>query len=51
MSYKNVDLSVVLKEVAGKSVITEVPLIKRAITYNKDNDIFLKTDGINITVK
>lgn len=50
MSYKNVDLSIVLKDVANKSVITEVPLIKRAITYNKNDDIFLKTDGINITV-
>lgn len=50
MAYKNVDLSIVLKEVAQKSVISEVPLIKRAITYNKNDDIFLKTDGINITV-
>lgn len=51
MTYKNVDLSIVLKEVAKKSVISEVPLIKRAITYNKNADIFLKTDGINITVR
>lgn len=50
MTYKNVDLSNVLKEVAHKSVVSEVPLIKRAITYNKNDDIFLKTDGINITV-
>lgn len=50
MTYKNVDLSIVLKDVAHKSVVSEVPLIKRAITYNKDNDIYLKTDGINITV-
>lgn len=50
MSYKNVDISIVLKEVASKSVISEVPLIKRAITYNKNDDIFLKTEGINITV-
>lgn len=48
MNYKNVDLSIVLKEVAKKSIITEVPSISRAITYNKDGDIFLKTDGINI---
>lgn len=51
MSYTNVDLSIVLKEVAKKSVISEVQHIKRAITYNKNNDIFLKTDGINITVR
>lgn len=50
MQYKNVDLSIVLKDVAHKSVVSEVPLIKRAITYNRDDDIFLKTDGINITV-
>lgn len=50
MTYKNIDISNVLKESARKSVITEIPLIKRAITYNKNNDIFLKTDGINITV-
>lgn len=49
MTYKNVDLSIVLKEVARKSVIVEVPQIRRAITYNRDDDIFLKTDGINIT--
>lgn len=49
MTYKNIDISNVLKESARKSVITEVPLIKRAITYDKNNDIFLKTDGINIT--
>lgn len=48
MTYKNVDLSIVLKEVARKSVIVEVPQIRRAITYNRDDDIFLKTDGINI---
>lgn len=50
MSYKNVDLSIVLKDVARKAVIMEVPNIRRAITYNKDSDIFLKTDGININV-
>lgn len=50
MSYKNVDLSIVLKEVARKAVIVEVPSIRRAITYNRNDDIFLKTDGINIVV-
>lgn len=50
MSFKNVDLSLVLKEVARKAVIMEVPNIKRAITYNKNNDVYLKTDGINIVV-
>lgn len=51
MTYKNIDLSIILKDVAKKSIITEVPLIKRAITYQKNDDIFLKTDGINITVR
>lgn len=50
MSYKNVDLSIVLKDVAQKSVVSEVPLIKRAITYDRNGDTFLKTDGINMTV-
>lgn len=50
MNFRNIDLSIVLKDVANKAVITEVPYIKRAITYNKDDDIFLKTDGINIVV-
>lgn len=48
MSFRNIDLSFVLKDVANKAVITEVPHIKRAITYNKDDDVYLKTDGINI---
>lgn len=45
---KNIDLSNILKDVARKSVISEVPLIKRAITYNQNSDLVLKTDGINI---
>lgn len=40
-TYKNVDLSIVLKEVARKSVIVEVPHIRRAITYNRDFSLFL----------
>lgn len=47
---KNIDLSSVLKAVAKKSVISQVPLIKRAITYVQNEDIILKTDGINIVV-
>ena len=50
MSYKNVDLSSVLKHVAAKAVISEVPLIKRAITYTQGEDLILKTDGINMSV-
>lgn len=50
MAFKNVDISLVLKDVARKAVIMEVPHIRRAITYNKNSDIYLKTDGINIVV-
>lgn len=37
-----------LRELAGKTVIYEVPNIRRAITYTNDDKIILKTDGINI---
>lgn len=48
MKYKNIDLSTLLREVAKKSVIYEVPQIKRAITYTQNDKLILKTDGINI---
>lgn len=48
MKYKNIDLSTLLKEVAKKSVIYEVPQLKRAITYTQNDKLILKTDGINI---
>lgn len=51
MSFRNIDLSIVLKDVAKKAVITEVPYIRRAITYNKGDDVMLKTDGINMVVR
>ncbi|XP_044762771.1 DNA-directed RNA polymerase I subunit RPA1 [Coccinella septempunctata] len=44
----NFDLTSVLKEVAGKSVIWEVPNIKKSITCMKDGVMTLRTDGINI---
>lgn len=47
---RNIDLTNILKEVARKSIISEVPLINRAITYTQKNDLILKTDGINIVV-
>lgn len=49
MKYPNLDLTTILKETASKAVIDEIPLIKRAITYEKDDELMLKTDGINIT--
>lgn len=37
-----------LRELASKTVIYEVPDIRRAITYLNEDKIVLKTDGINI---
>lgn len=49
MKYRDVDISSILREVASKSVIWEVPKIKRAITYTNDKqELVLKTEGINI---
>lgn len=48
MQYRNVDLSTLLKSVAEKSVIMATPNIKRAITYTHNDELLLKTDGINI---
>lgn len=39
-----------MRDVAKKSVIWETPNIKRAIVYPKDNQLMLRTDGINIVV-
>lgn len=51
MKYKNIDFSTILRDIANKAIIFQVPLIKRAITYQKNNDLFIKTDGINIIVR
>ncbi|KAL3272242.1 hypothetical protein HHI36_022725 [Cryptolaemus montrouzieri] len=48
LSHKKLDLTAILREVAGKSVIWETQRIKRAITYMKDGILTLRTDGINI---
>ncbi|CAG9831713.1 unnamed protein product [Diabrotica balteata] len=48
LSFKKLDLTAILKETAGKSVLWETPQIKRAITYVKDDKLMLRTDGINI---
>jgi DNA-directed RNA polymerase I subunit RPA1 len=47
---KKIDISPVLRAVALKSVIYEIPHIKRAITYKQNDEIILKTEGINIVV-
>nr|CAD7580495.1 unnamed protein product [Timema californicum] len=53
LTSKKLDLSTLLKDVAEKSIVWEVPLIRRAFTYeNPDTHLLtLKTDGINIQVK
>nr|CAD7262935.1 unnamed protein product [Timema shepardi] len=50
LTSKKLDLSTLLKDVAEKSIVWEVPLIRRAFTYeNPDTHLLtLKTDGINI---
>ena len=48
LNYKAMDLTNTMREVAGKSVIWEVPHIKRAITYMQNDRLTLKTEGINI---
>lgn len=48
LMYKSVDLTNTMREVAAKSVIWEVPRIKRAITYLQNDQLTLKTEGINI---
>ncbi|KAJ8947651.1 hypothetical protein NQ318_009535 [Aromia moschata] len=48
LNFKKLDLSVLLKEAAAKSIMWETPNIKRAITYMKDDTMTLRTDGINI---
>jgi DNA-directed RNA polymerase I subunit RPA1 len=45
---RKVDLTPVLRDVAAKSVIYEIPHIRRAITYKQNDETILKTDGINI---
>ncbi|XP_076632809.1 RNA polymerase I subunit RpI1 [Colletes latitarsis] len=43
------DLPTIVRNVANKIVLSEVPCIKRAFTFqNNDGDTVLKTDGINI---
>lgn len=45
LTYKRLDLSSLLPNLAGASIIHEVPGIKRAITYENDGKLVLKTEG------
>ncbi|XP_043646284.1 DNA-directed RNA polymerase I subunit RPA1 [Drosophila teissieri] len=47
--YQKPDLTSIIRELAGKSVVRQVQHIKRAIIYKgTDDEQLLKTDGINI---
>ncbi|SPP75301.1 DNA-directed RNA polymerase I subunit RPA1 [Drosophila guanche] len=47
--YQKPDLTSIIRELAAKSVVHQVPHIKRAIIYKgNDEEQLLKTDGINI---
>uniref|UniRef100_A0A182JXK7 DNA-directed RNA polymerase subunit n=1 Tax=Anopheles christyi TaxID=43041 RepID=A0A182JXK7_9DIPT len=49
LKLKEIDFTKVFREVAAKSVIWEVPRIKRAITYTQNDQLYLKTDGTNMS--
>lgn len=45
------DLPTIIRNVANRVVLSEVPCLKRAFTFqNNDGETILKTDGINIIV-
>ncbi|TDG42262.1 hypothetical protein AWZ03_011321 [Drosophila navojoa] len=47
--YQKPDLTSIIRELAAKSIVHQVPHIKRAIIYKgNDDEQLLKTDGINI---
>uniref|UniRef100_A0A4Y0BEV1 DNA-directed RNA polymerase subunit n=1 Tax=Anopheles funestus TaxID=62324 RepID=A0A4Y0BEV1_ANOFN len=49
LKLKEIDFTKVFREVAAKSVIWEVPNIKRAITYMQNDQLYLKTEGTNMS--
>uniref|UniRef100_A0A182PM06 DNA-directed RNA polymerase subunit n=1 Tax=Anopheles epiroticus TaxID=199890 RepID=A0A182PM06_9DIPT len=49
LKLKEVDFTKVFREVAAKSVIWEVPRIRRAITYTQNDRLYLKTEGTNMS--
>ncbi|KAL4705922.1 hypothetical protein ACJJTC_017504 [Scirpophaga incertulas] len=48
IEFLRVDLSQALKDAASKSVIYEIKNIKRAILSKEKDEIYIKTEGINI---
>uniref|UniRef100_A0A182N9R4 DNA-directed RNA polymerase subunit n=1 Tax=Anopheles dirus TaxID=7168 RepID=A0A182N9R4_9DIPT len=49
LKMKDIDFTKLFREVAAKSVIWAVPNIKRAITYMQNDQLYLKTEGINMS--
>ncbi|XP_055600728.1 DNA-directed RNA polymerase I subunit RPA1 [Uranotaenia lowii] len=48
LKFKDIDFTKLLRKIAEKSVVWEVPKIRKAITYMQNDQLYLKTDGINI---
>ncbi|XP_045773267.1 DNA-directed RNA polymerase I subunit RPA1 [Maniola jurtina] len=48
VSFLRVDLTQALRDAAARSVIYEIKNIRRAITNKEKNQLYLKTEGINI---
>ncbi|KAL1374210.1 hypothetical protein pipiens_018225 [Culex pipiens pipiens] len=48
MKYKDIDFTKILREISEKCVVWEVPNIRRAITFRQNDQLHLKTDGINV---
>lgn len=48
ISYRNLDMSAIIRETAERAVLWERTNIRRAIVYKKDNRLTLRTDGINL---
>ncbi|XP_052901763.1 DNA-directed RNA polymerase I subunit RPA1 [Anopheles moucheti] len=49
LKLKEIDFIKLFREVAAKSVIWEVPHIKRAITFLQNDQLYLKTEGTNMS--
>uniref|UniRef100_A0A182T4I2 DNA-directed RNA polymerase n=1 Tax=Anopheles maculatus TaxID=74869 RepID=A0A182T4I2_9DIPT len=49
LKLKEIDFTKLFREVADRSVIWEVPRIKRAITYMQNDQLYLKTEGTNMS--
>lgn len=50
IKFKNIDMTNVLREAAKRSIIWQIPKIKRAFTHKQNDVLVVTTDGINIGV-